>query len=132
MNRFKATVTEIRQSDSLHIVTFDFAGVPLSMMSLELGSEVCVGAEVILTIKSTYIALAKSFEGLVSYTNLIPATIQSIRHGELLSSVTLLAHNYALESIITAGSAKRMDLREGESVTLLVKASELSILEVLA
>jgi len=131
MNRFNATITRIEQSGSLHIVGFDFGGVALSMMSLELGREVKVGAEVVLTIKSTYISLAKSFDGLVSYTNLIPATIMRMTQGELLSSIVLHAQGFELESIITSGSAKRMDLQEGESVTMLVKASELSILEVL-
>ena len=132
MNRFRSTITQIESEGSLHIVTFDFEGTRLRMMSLELDAEVKVGAEVVLTIKSTYIALAKSFEGLVSYTNLIPATIARITHGKLLSSVGLRAHGVELESIITAGSARRMELQEGEPVTMLVKASELSIAEVLA
>jgi hypothetical protein len=81
MNRFQATITQIESEGSLHIVTFDFHGTLLRMMSLELGAEVRVGVEVILTIKSTYIALAKQLEGEVSYTNLIPATIREIKQG---------------------------------------------------
>ena len=55
MNRFQATITQIESEGSLHIVTFDFEGTQLRMMSLELGAEVRVGCVVILTIKSTYI-----------------------------------------------------------------------------
>ncbi len=111
-------------------MTFDFGGTQLRMMSLELGSELEVGVHVVLTIKSTYIALAKSFEGEVSYTNLIPATITQVTQGKLLGSITLDAAGYSLESIITAGSVERMGLAAGDSVTLLIKASELSIVEV--
>jgi len=132
MNRFEATVTEIVQSGSLHIVTFESAGQPLSMMSLELGAEVRVGVRVVLTIKSTTIALAKSFEGQVSYTNLLPATVRAIRWGELLCSVTLHSREYDLESIITAASARQMDLAESDQVTMLLNSSELSIVEVLS
>jgi molybdopterin-binding protein len=132
MNRFQATITQIESEGSLHIVTFDFHGTQLRMMSLELGAEVRVGVEVILTIKSTYIALAKQLEGEVSYTNLIPATIREIKQGRLLSSIELDAEGYRLESIITRGSAERMQLQAGEAVTMLIKASELSIVEVVS
>ena len=136
MNRFQATITQIESEGSLHIVTFDFEGTQLRMMSLELGAEVRVGCVVILTIKSTYIALAKtstsSFADNVSYTNLIPATIINVQQGKLLSSIELDTEGYRLESIITRGSAERMRLAAGETVTLLIKASELSIVEVLA
>jgi len=135
MNRFQATITQIESEGSLHIVTFDFEGTQLRMMSLELGAEVRVGCVVMLTIKSTYIALAKSaietFAESVSYTNLIPATIMEIRQGKLLSSIELDAGGYRLESIITRSSAERMRLAAGEVVTMLIKASELSIIEVM-
>ena len=134
MNRFQAIITQIESEGSLHIVTFDFEGTQLRMMSLELGAEVRVGCVVILTIKSTYIALAKtstvSFAESVSYTNLIPATITNVKQGKLLSSIGLDAEGYRLESIITRGSADRMRLVVGETVTMLIKASELSIVEV--
>ena len=135
MNRFQATITQIESEGSLHIVTFDFEGTQLQMMSLELGAEVRVGCVVILTIKSTYIALAKtsatSFADSVSYTNLIPATIVKIKQGKLLSSIALDAGGYRLESIITRSSSERMKLVAGETMTMLIKASELSIAEVL-
>jgi len=130
MNRFQATIMQIESEGSLHIVTFDFEGTQLRMMSLELGAEVRVGSVAILTIKSTYIALAKAFQGEVSYTNLIPATITQIQQGKLLSSIQLDAGGYRLESIITRGSAERMKLAANDKVTMLIKASELSIIEV--
>jgi molybdopterin-binding protein len=134
MNRFQASITQIESEGSLHIVTFDFEGTQLRMMSLELGAEVRVGSVAILTIKSTYIALAKtsteSFADSVSYTNLIPATITQIQQGKLLSSIQLDAGGYRLESIITRGSAERMKLAANDKVTMLIKASELSIVEV--
>jgi len=106
MNRFQATITQIESEGSLHIVTFDFHGTQLRMMSLELGAEVRVGVEVILTIKSTYIALAKQLEGEVSYTNLIPATIREIKQGRLLSSIALDAEGYRLGGRARRGVCK--------------------------
>jgi molybdopterin-binding protein len=84
------------------------------------------------TDKPTSHALAKQLVGEVSYTNLIPATIREIKQGRLLSSIELDAEGYRLESIITRGSAERMQLQVGEAVTMLIKASELSIVEVVS
>lgn len=131
MNQFKATVSHIESEDVLHIVKFDFQGTALSMMSLELSKEIKVGTEVILTIKSTYIALAKELKGMLSYSSIIPAEIKKIDNGKLLSSITLDAHGYQLESIITAQSSKRMSLLVGDKVHMLIKASELSIVKVI-
>jgi len=132
MNRLYATVTDIVSEGSLHIVSFDLEGVMLQMMSLALDEKIRIGSSVVLTIKSTYIALARSLEGEVSYTNRIPATIREIRQGRLLSSILLDSQGHSIESIITRGSAERMKLRAGDSVIMLVKASELSIAEVLS
>lgn len=133
MNRLEATVTHIASEGILHIVSFDCGGTPLQMMGLELDGAMRVGTKVILTIKSTYITLAKSLSETVSrelsYSNMIPATILRVDNGKLLSSIQLQTQNTILESIITADSSNRMMLAEGETVQLLIKASELSIIE---
>ena len=58
-------------------------------------------------------------------------TIQSLENGQLLTSVILKINDTILESIITVDSSKRMNLQIGEVVTILIKASNLSIGEVL-
>ncbi|MEA2049062.1 MAG: TOBE domain-containing protein [Campylobacterota bacterium] len=131
MSKIKAVITEIQSVDSLNIVTFDFNGRVLKMMSLGLGSDVSVGKEVILGINPTHIALAKDFSGLLSYSNQVRSTIISCDHGTLLSSIKLSAEETLFESIITLESALSMDLKVGDEVSMMMKASELSILELL-
>ena len=132
MSQIKAIITQIDYIDNLHIVTFDFYGYSLKMMSLELGDDIKAGREVRLGIKPTHIAIAKDFSGIVSYANQLKATIQSIENGQLLTSLKLgLKGNAVLESIITLDSSKKMDLKTGDEVTVFIKASELSIMEVL-
>ena len=58
-------------------------------------------------------------------------TINSIESGELLCSVILKIENIYIESIITKDSAERMKLKKDEQVTILIKASNLSIEEIL-
>lgn len=131
MSNLIATIKEIQTVDSLNIVSFDFFGTTLTMMSLELKDEVKVGKQVILRIKPTTVAIAKGFSGDISYSNQIESSIKSIEIGELLCSIKLTSNETIFESIITSKSAKRLDLKENDNVTAFIKASEISISKVL-
>nr|WP_321266632.1 TOBE domain-containing protein [uncultured Sulfurimonas sp.] len=131
MNEFKATITNIQNVENLNIVKFDFNGIKLSMMSLELSDKITINSKVILSTKPTHIALAKNFSGDISHSNQLDAKIVEINSAELLCSVKLSIADAMFESIITKNSALRMNLQVGEKVTLFIKASELSIKEIL-
>ncbi|MDX9900626.1 MAG: TOBE domain-containing protein [Aliarcobacter sp.] len=131
MSQFVATIKKINSIDNLNIVEFDFHGLTLKMMSLDLNADVQVGKKVKLSVKPTNISIAKNLIGEISLSNQIVATIENLENGQLLSSVSLKVHNTLLESIITVDSSKRMNLQIGEVVTILIKASNLSIGEVL-
>lgn len=131
MSQIVATVTTIENLEQLNIVEFDFQGLKLKMMSLDLNANVQVGKRVVLSIKPTNIALAKNITGYLSFSNQIVATIDSLIMGELLSSVVLKTKEILFESIITVSSAKRMNLQQNDEVIILIKASDVSILDVL-
>lgn len=131
MSSLIATVKTIQNCDTLHIVKFECNSQTLSMMSLELDDEIKVGSKVRLVIKPTHIAIAKNFNGEVSYSNKLNCTILSCENGQLLSSIKLKYFDTILESIITVDSSKRMDLKVGENVTAFIKASEISIGEMI-
>jgi len=131
MSKLITTIIKIQSVDSLNIVSFDLNGIVLKMMSLELDESISVGTKVSLGIKSTTIGIAKDFSGSLSYSNQLNVVIDEISNGELLSSVKLLVSNSTLESIITLDSAKEMDLQVGESVTALIKANDISIIEII-
>ena len=131
MSQLVATIKKINSVDNLNIVEFDFNGLTLKMMSLDLNDDVKIGKKVELSVKPTNISIAKNLIGEISLSNQIVATIENLENGQLLSSVSLKVHNTLLESIITVDSSKRMNLQIGEVVTILIKASNLSIGEVL-
>ena len=131
MSNIIGTVSKIQNCDSLNIVNFDFNGTPLSMMSLELNANIQIGTKVKLNCKSSHIAIAKNFSGEVSYSNRLDCEIVSLVNGELLCCLHLKIFDTVLESIITVNSSKKMDLKVGDNVTAFIKASELSILEVI-
>jgi len=126
-----AIVSKIENVDNLNIVNFNFNDTILSMMSLELSENIQIGTKVKLNCKSSHIAIAKDFLGEVSYSNKLNCVIQSIENGELLSCIHLKIFDTILESIITVNSSKKMDLKVGDKVIAFIKASELSISEVL-
>lgn len=130
MSSFEAIVSRIDNSSNLHIVEFETDEQIVRMMSLELNRDIRVGASVKLLVKPTHIAIAKNFVGELSYANQLSATIHAIEYGELLCSITLACCANKIEAIITLESAKQMHLHIGDSVTVLIKASELSIVEV--
>ena len=131
MSQLVATIIKIQNIDNLNIVEFDFCGLTLKMMSLDLNDDVKIGKKVELSVKPSNISIAKNLIGEISLSNQIVATIQSLENGQLLTSVILKINDTLLESIITVDSSKRMNLQIGEVVTILIKASNLSIGEVL-
>jgi len=130
MSMINASITEIQSVDSLNIVSFDFLGTSLKMMSLDLNAEMQVGREVRLSVKPFHITIVKDFYGDISYSNRLDAVIKSCENGELLSSVKLLVNGVILESIITKELALEMKLKAGDSVLVMIKANDLSIQEV--
>jgi len=131
MSHFLATVSNIESCESLHIVKFECQGQTLTMMSLDLNDSIKIGTKVRLVTKPSHIAVAKKFSGDISYSNQFFCTIESIENGQLLSSIKLNFFDTIIESIITLNSSKRMDLKIGDKVTVFIKASELSISEVI-
>ena len=130
MNRLEAIVTKIEGEQNLHIISFDFQGISLSMMGLDLPLGLHVGSSVVLGAKPSHLAIAKNLSGELSYSNQLEATIESIENGKLLSSLILHVKGVTLQSFITCKSSQRMNLQVGDAVKLLIKASELFVLEV--
>jgi len=131
MSQMVATVKSIENFEQLNIVSFQFQNLTLKMMSLDLNTSITVGKKVILTVKPTNIAIAKDLTGSLSFSNQMVASIKAINNGKLLSALTLQANDIVFESIITVSSAQRMNLQINDEVLMLIKASDLSILEVL-
>lgn len=129
MNKIVATISQINTIDNLNIVEFEFNTHTLKMMSLDLDETIQVGHKVVLTVKPTHIAVGKNLQGELSYSNQMEAVIEHIEEGELLSVVHAKLFGVELQSIITSKSVQRMQLQKADAITLLIKASDLSILE---
>ncbi len=130
MNKIPATVTQIENVDSLHIVSFEFNKTPIKMMSLEL-SNIQEGTNVNLIVKPTHVSIAKDFQGLTSFSNTFQGKLTHIECGKLLCNLKITIQDIVLESIITLESFKHMKLKEEDELSVFIKSSDISILEVL-
>lgn len=130
MNHISAVVSNIQTNDMLSIVEFRSGEECLRMMALGLNMPLKVGSIVILGVKASSVALAKNLSGIISISNQLPCKVESITEGSLLCSVKLKFNSSVLESVITRSSMLAMNIEIGSTITALIKASELSIVEV--
>ncbi len=130
MNKIGAIVKDIQESDAVHVVTFSARDEEFTMMALELPKKVKKGARVTLGIKPSFVLIAKEKSKDISLTNQIDALITSMDVGELLVTVKLKSEVGIFESLITKKSHDMMNLKEGQKVVVMMKASEISIIEV--
>jgi len=62
-----------------------------------------------------------------SIRNRLPGTIEKIVSGKVVPEIVIRAAAGNVTSIITTGSVKRMDLKDGDTVFTTIKATEVSI-----
>jgi molybdopterin-binding protein len=62
-----------------------------------------------------------------SIRNRLPGTIEKIISDKVVSEVTIQTSAGTVTSIITSGSVERMNLKEGDKVFAVIKATEVSV-----
>ena len=131
MNKLPAYIRQIDYIDTLHSITLEIDRDKLTLVTLELDETFKVSQKVMLGIKSTNISIAKNFMGKISDSNQLDAIITDIQVGHLLCSVKLQSYSNHFEVLITKDAYLSMRLQIQDAVTLLIRAHEISILEVI-
>jgi molybdopterin-binding protein len=62
-----------------------------------------------------------------SIRNRLPGTIEQIVSDKVVSEIVINTAAGQVTSIITTGSVKRMNLKEGDAVFAIIKATEVSV-----
>ena len=62
-----------------------------------------------------------------SIRNRLPGTVEEITSDKVVSEVVIKTSAGTVTSIITTGSVKRMNLKKGDSVFAIIKATEVSV-----
>jgi len=131
MNHIRATISKIEQYEGVSAVFFSALGLELSMVSLELNPALKVGVDVKLSAKATNISLSKKTHDDISISNQLEGVVKSIENGMILSSVNIQIEDIFLQSIISSKSASKMDIKVGDKIVVLIKASDIAIVEIL-
>ncbi|MEQ6341949.1 MAG: TOBE domain-containing protein [Gammaproteobacteria bacterium] len=132
MNRLRGRIAAIESSGQLSLVDVDVDGDTFTAIIVETPDSagyLKLGGEILLLFKETEVSLAKNLSGLISLRNRIPASVQDIVEGDLLSQVTLDYKGNRIVSIITSRSVRRLELKTGDQVEGLVKANEMTLME---
>ena len=64
---------------------------------------------------------------MLSARNQLPATIKSVKLGNVMAEVVMTLGNVELVAAITRGSAEQMGLKAGDAVKAIVKLTEVLI-----
>lgn len=133
MNQLRGRITGIESNDHVSLVDVEVSGDTFSAMLLETPDSapyLAIGNEVQLLFKETEVSLAKNLSGLISLRNRVQGRVRAVRSGAILSEVVLEYRGHTLTSIITTRSIKRLDIQQGDEVEALIKANEVSLMEV--
>ncbi len=132
MNRLKGRVTAVESSGELTRADVECGDTTLTafiMGGVQESRRIEEGSGVWILFKESEVALAKDFSGLISLRNRFEGRIESIERGELLAEVVLRYGNDTIVSIISRRACDAMRLKIGEHVTALVKANEITLME---
>lgn len=133
MNKLRGRIIGIESNDHLSLVDVEVSGDHFSATLLETPEDAAylkVGNAVDVLFKETEVSLAKGLSGLISLRNRFVTTVKSVRSGVILGEVVLDYRGQSMSSIITTRSIKRLDIKPGDEVEALVKANELTLMEV--
>ena len=133
MNRLLGTIIAIESNEHLSLVDVVAGQNNFTAMLMETPQNapyLKVGNTVAILFKETEVSLAKNLSGKISLRNIIRGTVRLIRRGDILCEVVLDRDGQPLTSIITTRAIKRLELKEGDVVDALVKANEVSLMEV--
>jgi molybdopterin-binding protein len=64
---------------------------------------------------------------MLSARNQLPATVKSVKLGNIMAEVVMSVGNVELVAAITRGSAEHLKLKAGDSVKAVIKATEVLI-----
>ena len=133
MSTLRGRITAIEFNDHVSLVDVDVSGDILTATLLETPDDapyLKVGNSVDVLFKETEVSLAKNLSGLISLRNRMMTKVRLVRSGVILSEVVLDYRGQTIRSIITTRSIKRLAINPGDEVEALVKANELTLMEV--
>ncbi len=132
MNTLVARVESIKSDEFFSCISVRIENTLFKLLKTETPKWLQIGDEVECRIQEAAISICKGAkEGSVSIENHLSGELQHFRKGLVLSEVSVDTSCGMMNSLITTDAFERMELCEGCSVTLLLKAVDIKLIPVL-
>lgn len=131
MNRIPGTIKKVTSSGNIILVevrTKRTTMAALMIQAPELTEMIKEGNNVSLAFKESEVSIGKNIKGEISMRNQLNGKIETIESGIVFSKITFEFEGCKIVSLITTGSAKRLNLTAGDTITGFIKANEVMIL----
>lgn len=132
MNKLKGIISEIQSDKGISLITIEASGLPVSAIMVEATNGQTLlkrGDNVMIMYKETAMSIGKNISGAFSIRNRFEAEITHIEKSSLLAKIILDFNQNQLVSVITSASAERLALKVGDSVTGLVKTTDIVLIK---
>lgn len=133
MNQLHGRISGIEFNNHLSLVDVLVGADTFTAMLMETPQDapyLQVGNLVAVLFKETEVSLAKNLSGTISLRNRVRGTVRQIWRGDILCEVVLDYQGKTLTSVITMRAVQRLALEPGDAVEALIKANEVSLMEV--
>lgn len=132
MNTLEGEIESIKTHGSLSLVKIKVDTIFFSTIVIETpdtATYLKLGNNVNVLFKETEVIIGKGLEHAVSMQNKIVGKIIEIKEGEILSKLTIDSTVGKITAIITANAVLQLELKIGETVTAMVKTTEVMLSE---
>ncbi|MFG1922609.1 molybdopterin-binding protein [Cryptosporangium sp. NPDC048952] len=131
-NRFAGTVTAVTFGEVMSTVKVRVAGdrEVTAAVTVEAVKDLglSAGSSVHVLVKSTEVAVATGAVDGISIRNQLPGTVTGVDHGVVMTTVKIaLDEGNVLTAAITKDGAEDLSLAPGQTVTALIKSTEVSL-----
>jgi molybdate transport system regulatory protein len=132
MNRIEVTIIQVMNSGGIIMVDMEAEGLTMTALLIDAPHNpvwLKQGNPVYAVFKETEVSIAKDFSGKISLRNKLPCRVRQIERGELMSIVHMTFMNFQIQSAITTRSVDMLDLKNGDEVTAMIKANEITLMQ---
>jgi molybdate transport system regulatory protein len=131
MNKIPGTIKKVTSSGNIilaEVCTEKTTMAALMIQAPELTEMTKEGNNVVLAFKESEVSIGKNIKGEISMRNQLIGEIKIIESGVVFSKITFEFEGHSIVSLITTGSARRLNLAVGDTITGFIKANEVMIL----
>lgn len=130
-NQLKVSITDVKQGAVNSLVSAKLNGGAVLKATVTVDSEKSLGLaankEALFLFKASSVILAKSNELKLSATNQIDGKVSKIKDGVVNAEVIVDTNGDEISAIITKSSLEQMGLKVGDSVTAIIKATQIIV-----